>query len=60
MKSLFQSVFDNPKRHGSINIGAGKGAIEMHLKIKVYLDLRIKVKKDWSRSPRSLEELGYE
>lgn len=34
--------------------------MEKRLGTKVFLDLQIKVKKEWSRTPRSLKELGYE
>jgi GTP-binding protein Era len=33
--------------------------LEWLLGAKVYLDLRVKVAKDWSRDPRLLERLGY-
>jgi GTP-binding protein Era len=41
-------------------IGTGARAeIEVLLGAKVYLDLRVKVLKDWQHDPRSLERLGF-
>jgi GTP-binding protein Era len=41
-------------------IGAGaRPEMERLLAAKVFLDLRVKVLKDWQRDPRSLDRLGY-
>ncbi len=71
MLAVFGTIFVERDSQKGILIGTGgsllkkigtraRGEIEKRLGVKVYLDLRIKVKKDWSRSPRSLKELGYE
>jgi GTP-binding protein Era len=36
-----------------------RAEIEALLGTKVFLDLRVKVLKDWQRDPRALERLGY-
>jgi len=33
--------------------------IERHLGCRVFLELFVRVTKDWSKDPRSLKELGY-
>jgi GTPase len=38
---------------------AARGQIEALLGSRVYLDLRVKVAKDWQRSPRQLRRLGF-
>ena len=42
------------------DVGArARGQIEALLGRRVYLDLRIKVAKDWQRNPRQLRRLGF-
>jgi GTP-binding protein Era len=38
---------------------AARAKIELFLGRKIYLDLQVKVKKDWTRSPGLLAEMGY-
>ncbi|MBI2881173.1 MAG: GTPase Era [Candidatus Tectomicrobia bacterium] len=38
---------------------AARRSLEEHFGTHVFLDLHVKVKKDWSRSERSLKELGF-
>lgn len=38
---------------------AARRSLEEHFGTHVFLDLRVKVKKDWSRSERALKELGF-
>jgi GTP-binding protein Era len=33
--------------------------IEAHLGTKVYLDLHVKIAKDWQRNPKQLRRLGF-
>jgi GTP-binding protein Era len=37
----------------------GRGQIEALLGTKVYLDLRVKIAKDWQRNPKQLRRLGF-
>ncbi|MGB8380411.1 MAG: GTPase Era, partial [Dermatophilaceae bacterium] len=38
---------------------SARGGIEALLGSKVYLDLHVKVAKDWQRDPKQLQRLGY-
>jgi GTPase len=38
---------------------AAREQLESHLGTKVYLDLRVKLSKEWQRDPKKLERLGY-
>ncbi|MFQ5692843.1 MAG: KH domain-containing protein, partial [Nitrospinota bacterium] len=38
---------------------AARRSLEDHFGTPVYLDLRVRVKRNWSRSERSLKELGF-
>jgi GTP-binding protein Era len=41
-------------------IGSGaRGQMELLLRTKVYLDLHVKVMKEWQRDPKALDRLGY-
>lgn len=49
-------------RQGAVLAQIGREArpeIEALLGTKVYLDLRVKLSKEWQRDPRKLDELGY-
>jgi GTPase len=38
---------------------AAREQLESRLGTKVYLDLRVKLSKEWQRDPKKLERLGY-
>jgi GTP-binding protein Era len=49
-------------RNGRMIKNIGKSArldLEKFFGIKVYLDLAVKVDKNWSRDPKALSRLGY-
>jgi len=71
MLVVFGTIFVEKESQKGILIGKGgrllkktgtraRQDMEKLLGVKVYLDLRVRVKKNWSRSPRSLKDLGYE
>ena len=47
------------RRH-SLAIGTdARPELEALLGTKVYLDLRVKISKEWQRDPKKLDKLGY-
>jgi GTP-binding protein Era len=68
---VYCTIFVERDSQKGILIGKGGGLlkkigtlarqeIEHRLGTKIYLDLQVRVKKDWSHSPRLLKDLGYE
>ena len=71
MLVVYAAIYVEKESQKGILIGKGGGLLkkigtqarmdmEKRLGAKVFLDLQVKVKKEWSRSPRSLKEMGYE
>jgi hypothetical protein len=67
LSSLSQVVDNDPRMHDDDNerrLQENHGpffrrGIEALLGTPVYLDLRVKVAKDWQRDPRQLRRLGF-